>query len=204
MSGPAWRPVPPLAFGTNYVELSAGYTHVAWRRSDGAVGACGLVSNREDIVPPLAPGTSYLRLGGTCAIVGPESTYVAFAPGCAGSHPPARLVPRDTPFVGHRLEVEVFHLPANIALMTMGWQQLASPVSLAAVGMPGCFQQISVDAAAAIVGQANSAVWNLPIPDLPDLVGITFYNQALVLDPAAPNALGAVVSDAAKAVVGRL
>jgi alpha-tubulin suppressor-like RCC1 family protein len=204
MSGPTWRPVPPLPFGTNYVDLSAGIDYVAWRRSDGAVGACGRVSYREDIVPPLAPGTSYLRLGGRCAIVGPESTYVSFAPGCAGSHPPARLVPRDTPFVGHRLEVEVFHLPANIALMTMGWQQLASPVSLAAVGMPGCFQQISVDAAAAIVGQANSAVWNLPIPDLPDLVGVTFYNQALVLDPAAPNALGAVVSDAAKAVVGRL
>jgi len=34
------------------------------------------------------------------------------------------------------------------------------------------------------------------------LVGVRFYQQALVLDPAAGNAFGAVMSDATAAVVG--
>ena len=40
------------------------------------------------------------------------------------------------------------------------------------------------------------------IPDDPGLVGITFHQQAFVLDPSG-NALGAVMSDATTAVVGR-
>jgi hypothetical protein len=45
-------------------------------------------------------------------------------------------------------------------------------------------------------------VWTLPIPDSPSLVGVLFYNQALVLDINAGNPFGAVVSDAMEGVVG--
>ncbi|HEX5095889.1 MAG TPA: hypothetical protein VFX21_07750 [Acidimicrobiia bacterium] len=47
----------------------------------------------------------------------------------------------------------------------------------------------------------TQAVWELPIPEVAVLVGVHFYNQALVLDPGA-NPFGAVVSDAAEGVVG--
>ncbi len=65
----------------------------------------------------------------------------------------------------------------------------------------GCTWQVALDATGPIVGNGGQAVWELPIPDLPSLVGLVFYNQALVLDPAA-NTLGAVVSDVAMGVVG--
>jgi hypothetical protein len=68
--------------------------------------------------------------------------------------------------------------------------------------MPGCAFHTSVDATAVLVGQQHQAQWTLPIPDLPSLVGLRFYQQALVLDPAAGNGFGAVVSDAAEGVVG--
>ena len=69
-------------------------------------------------------------------------------------------------------------------------------------GMPGCTTHTSVDNVTLLVGTANTAVSTLPIPDVAGLVGIHFFQQALVLDPAAGPALGAVMSDAAAAVVG--
>lgn len=41
-----------------------------------------------------------------------------------------------------------------------------------------------------------------PIPFQQSLLGARFYNQVFVFDPAAGNAMGAVVSDAAEGVVG--
>ena len=120
------------------------------------------------------------------------------------SRPATRLVPRDTPFVGKTLKVTLFDLPANVGLMTMGWQALPAPVSLAALGMPGCYQYATLDGTALLVGQNNTTEWSLPIPNAQSLVGLHFFNQALVLDPAAGNGFGAVVSDAAEGVVGVL
>jgi hypothetical protein len=114
------------------------------------------------------------------------------------------LVPQDTPFVGTELQVLVRNLPLDICLMTMGWQSYPAPLSLGALGMPGCSQHAALDGAALLIGQSGVAVWRLPIPDQAALVGVRFYNQALVLDPAVGNGFGAVVSDAAVAVVGRL
>jgi hypothetical protein len=37
---------------------------------------------------------------------------------------------------------------------------------------------------------------------MPGLLGIKFYNQAIVLDPAANNPLGAVVGEAMEGVLG--
>ena len=53
-----------------------------------------------------------------------------------------------------------------------------------------------------MLGSGGNAAWELPIPNQIGLVGLHFYNQALVFDPGT-NALGAVISDAAEAVVGR-
>jgi len=203
-----WSPVPPLPFGVVYVEVSGRATHFVLRRSDGQVTMCGNVGDNYEFVsfvPPLAPGTSYVQVSSYADVslgrVGPTTTYVSFAQGCAGSRPPTRLVPRETPRIGRNLQVTLFDLPANVALLAMGFQR-TSPLSLASLGMPGCDLHISVDATAGLSGQQNQAQWSLPIPDLPSLVGLRFYNQALVLDPNAGNGLGAVLSDAAEGVIG--
>ena len=39
-------------------------------------------------------------------------------------------------------------------------------------------------------------------PDQPSVVGVRFYNQAIVLDVGAGNPFGAVMSDAREGVVG--
>ncbi len=67
---------------------------------------------------------------------------------------------------------------------------------------PGRDLHVNPAAYALLVGQDQQAVWNLPIPDDPQFVGVHFFGQALVLDPAAGNGFGAVVSDAAEGVIG--
>lgn len=203
-TGAGKRPLPTLPWGVYYVEVDGGYRHLSLRRSDGRVEVCGLVYLTLNAVPALDPGTSYVQISSGYDIaggrVGAQSTYVGVVPGCAGSRPPARLVPRDTPKIGRTLEVTLFDLPASVAVMVMGFTRTA-PQSLAGLGMPGCEAHVSLDGMAALVGQNHQAKWLLPIPDQPSLLGLTFYNQALVFDPQA-NAFGAVVSDTAEARVG--
>jgi len=198
------RALPVLPFGVYYVEVDGGYTHFSLRRSDGRVEVCGRVVLTLNAVPALDPGTSYTQISSGYDIAGgrvaAQSTYVGIVPGCAGTRPATRLVPRDTPKIGRTLEVTLFDLPTSTAVMVMGFTQ-TTPQPLASLGMPGCAAHISIDAAMGLAGTGNQAKWLLPIPDQPLLLGVTFYNQALVLDPQA-NAFGAVVSDAAEGVVG--
>jgi hypothetical protein len=136
---------PPLPFGVSYVEAAGGTLQFALRRSDGEVVMCGNVGGLSfgwlSVVPALELGTSYLQVtaGGenTAARVGPTRTYVSFAPGCSGSRPATRLIPRDTPSVGGTHEVRLFDLPANIALLAMGFRR-TTPLALGVLGMPGC------------------------------------------------------------------
>ncbi|MBX3464331.1 MAG: hypothetical protein KF830_14260 [Planctomycetes bacterium] len=206
-SHPQWRPIPSLPFGVCYVGIAGSQEHMTLRRSDGQLEVCGLVLEHEEAVPPLAPDTSYVEIDGgagatVAARIGPTCTYVSFAPGCAGSRPSSRLIPRDTPHLGRTLQVTLFDLPQDIAVLAFGWQRLPAPMDLGVAGMPGCSLHVSLDALVPIVGQNGQAKWHLPIPSHPIWVGTRFYNQALVLDPAAGNAFGAVVGDATEAVIG--
>jgi hypothetical protein len=205
--GAPWLAPTPLPFGVYYTQVECGDHAAILRRSDGQVVPCGQIRYRpwHTTVPPLEPGTSYVQVsaswGSFGARVGPTNTYVGFAPGCAGSRPRTRLVPRETPRIGQTMQLTLFDLPVDIALLAMGFQS-ASPIDLASLGMPGCSWNIQIGATGVLVGQTNQAVWQLPIPDAPGLVGLQFYNQALVLDPAAGNGFGAVVSDAAVGIIG--
>jgi hypothetical protein len=199
-------PVPPLPPGVVYVDIANGYWHSVGRRSDGQVVAWTNSGDTGPLrVPPLAPGESYVQIDAcgneSSARVGPTRTYVSFADGCGGSRPPARLVPRDTPFVGGTQEVRIFDLPQHCAFMVFGWNRIM-PIALGPLGMPQCFQHISADAAVFVVGQDHFARYELPIPNMVGLLGLRFYNQAVVLDPPA-NPLGVVMSAAAEAVIGR-
>ena len=62
-------------------------------------------------------------------------------------------------------------------------------------------QQPAVDAMRVLAGTDHTARFELPIPYFTGLIGLEFYQQALVLDPGA-NPAGIVTSDAAHAVVG--
>jgi hypothetical protein len=206
-SSSGWRGLPTLPFGVYFVAADGGEELVALRRSDGRIEVCGQVDRLGNVVPDLDPGTSYVQASAgydwtVMGRVGAESTYLGIAHGCAGSRPTTKLVPQDTPKLGRTLGVILFDLPVDIAVMAMGFQQLPAPVSLAALGMPGCDVHISIDAMVLLSGQGNQAKFLLPIPDQATLLGLAFYNQALVFDPQAGNGFGAVASDAARGVVG--
>jgi alpha-tubulin suppressor-like RCC1 family protein len=197
--------LPPLPFGVVYVQVEGTGTSWLGRRSDGTVVTWSFYQSALQPVPELAPGESCVEVSVTyqdAAVmrVGPTRTYVAFAPGCAGSRPPARLVPRETPAIGQTLKVTLFDVPENLAILVWGWSRVP-PISLQPIGMPGCAQHISFDAAVALAGQNQQAQFNFAIPDVPSLVGLEFHNQALVFDSAA-NPAGLVLSDAATGFIG--
>jgi alpha-tubulin suppressor-like RCC1 family protein len=195
---------PPLPPGVVYVEVDGGYRSMALRRSDGLVDVRSSGSYREHLVPQIDPGQSFLQVSAQGLMVGgrigPTCTYVSFAPGCAGSMPAARLVPRDTPRIGKRHKVTVFDLPQNLAFMLFGWSRTL-PQPLSVYGMPGCNAHVSPDIGTFLLGQSNQAAFEMSIPNDVRLIGLQFYNQAVVFDPGA-NALGAVMSAAAEGVIG--
>lgn len=199
-------PVPALPFGVSYVQADCGYNHIALRRSDGEIVVCGSVQFSENVIPVLDPGTSYMQVGAnetqTIGRVGPTCTYVTFATGCAGSLAPARLIPRDTPRIGKTHQVTVFDMPHGLGIQILGFQPVLPSLPLALVGMPGCGLSVTIDMTFPLVGSGNQAVWSLAIPDDPQLVGLPFHNQVLVLDANAPNTFGAVMSNAAQGVIG--
>lgn len=206
------RTPPPLPPGVSYVAVAAGYQHALARRSDGQLVAWGCVPSigTECDVPTLVAGTSYLSAEGgnarTVATVGPESTYVTFANGCAGSRRATRLIPRDTPQIGKTLDLHLLDLPRDLAFVLFGFSDasvggIPLPISLAPIGMPGCAARVSPDHVVLVGGSNGSATLPIPIPHSVGLRGLRFFNQAFVVDPPA-NALGAVASDAAVARIG--
>ncbi|MCA8950433.1 MAG: hypothetical protein KDE27_13085 [Planctomycetes bacterium] len=199
-------PLPPLPRGVVYVEIDSAEDDLVARRSDGEVvgASSGFNGGYTGAVPPLFPGESYVEIDGgyllAAARVGPTRSYVTFGSGCAGSLPAARLVPSDTPYIGGHLDVHIFDLPQDTAIVAFGWNRVP-PTPLATFGMPGCNRHVSLDAALLIAGADGVAEWPLAIPNVAGLVGQRFHNQAIVFDPNV-NAAGAVVSDAAEAVIG--
>jgi alpha-tubulin suppressor-like RCC1 family protein len=206
LTSPQWRNPGPLPFGVYYVEADGGDRHVVLRRSDGLVEVAGHVYHTLNAAPLPDPGTSYVQVSGgyemSIGRIGAESTYVGIAPGCAGSRPASRLVPRDTPKIGRPLVVTLFDLPHDLAMLVMSFQQLTPPVSLASLGMPGCHMHLGLDASVLLSGQNQQATWSLQVPDQLSLLGLVFYHQALVFDLQAGNSFGAVVSDTMRGVVG--
>ncbi|MBX3462145.1 MAG: hypothetical protein KF830_03165 [Planctomycetes bacterium] len=200
-----WTPIPPLPPGVTYVEVEGDHSHFVLRRSDGEVVVCGVIQHDQNLVPPLDPGTSYVEISAhndtSAARIGPTSTFVSYGPGCAGSQPSSRLVPDDTPRLGRTLQVRLFDLPVDLAILAFGWQRIP-PFDLGLVGMPGCALHLEPAAFVPLVGQGQQAVWEVPIPDDVQFLGARFHGQPLVLDPAAPNGFGAVVGDAAEGVIG--
>ncbi len=142
------------------------------------------------------------------ARVGPEQSYVTFGSGCAGSLGVTRLIPISMPRLGQTLTVNLDNLPLDQAIMILGFSNTTSvlgslPLNLDLFGMPGCAARVSPDLSWPLFGADGWAAHTLIIPNLPELLGSRFYQQALVPDPNADNPANFVISDATAAVVGR-
>ena len=74
-------------------------------------------------------------------------------------------------------------------------------LDLTVLGMTNCTLYTSVEVAIPLLNVGGSAAWTIPVPPSWTLVGASFLQQGLVLDPNA-NPAGIVFSNAAVGVVG--
>jgi hypothetical protein len=133
--------------------------------------------------------------------------YALFGNGCAGSAGVPTNTAAAPPRIGQTMVANVGNLPPPAVLLFMvGLSRTTSPfgalpLSLAALGAPGCTGYVSPDSIQFLLGSGGAAAFSLAIPGSQSWLGYQFFTQALVLDPGR-NALGAVVSDAAAATIG--
>jgi hypothetical protein len=105
------------------------------------------------------------------------------------------------------MSVALDHLPQNLAILLVGLSNTMSsygplPLELTGFGMPGCFGYVDPDVSLAVSGAGSAATYNCVIPNDAALLGLRCHHQAVVIDSMSGNALGAVMSDAATAVLG--
>jgi hypothetical protein len=198
--------VPALPPGLTHVV--AGAFHTVARRN-GNVVAWGYNWAGQCNVPALQPGLTFVPTAGfhhTLAII-QAGDYTTFGPGCSGSAGVTRLEATTLPRVGATMTVRVEPLPISVAVMISGlsnvsWTSGPLPLNLSALGLANCWLRVSLDANDAVIGSSGSATYSLAIPASAALAGFILHQQAVVLDPAASNPSGLVMSDAATAVVG--
>ncbi len=133
------------------------------------------------------------------------ATFVPYGAGCAGA---AGVVPSlagqggSVPTLGTTFVAAVTPVaPAAAAVLAVGWSArrwgaVSLPLDLGGIGLTGCSLQASAEVLATMAPGAGSASVSWALPNLPALRGAVFFMQALVLDPAAPNGLGAVSNGA--------
>ena len=129
---------------------------------------------------------------------------VPYGTGCAGTAGTPELgnVSHSLPWLGDTVHHLASGIPAGEpgAVFVSSFTQL-SPMSLAAIGMPGCDLLLSLDVAEFELAVAGVAEWTLAIPNTLALAGVPFYQQAFVLDGPA-NTLGLTASNGIEVTPG--
>lgn len=138
----------------------------------------------------------------------PTASYTTFGSGCAGSNGVPALQPQNVPALGSAFRLDVVNLPAGggVAVLVLGlsnssWNSLPLPLDLTIIGLPGCTALCSVDFTTLLFHASGLATWTLPVPNLPTLGGMQFFNQAVSLDAAAPRPVGAALSNGGHGVI---
>jgi hypothetical protein len=136
------------------------------------------------------------------------STFGEWCAGTSGS-PGMAAAPGQRPWVGSLFRVALSSLPdraLNVTIALLGFSNsvdgpISLPRDLTPLGLYHCTQYVSIDFHQALVINGRSALWNLQVPNDPDLNGLTFYLQGLVSDFGA-NAAGFIATNAVEATIG--
>jgi hypothetical protein len=134
--------------------------------------------------------------------------FQPFGFGCPGSAGVPALVAGAPATLGSITGASITNVPSTspFALMAVGlsrtqWSFGSLPMLLDAFGMPGCRTYTSADLLTAVPAVSGTATWSFGVPLQPNLVGVAFYLQGVVLDPGL-NALGLSTTNAAVLVLG--
>jgi len=144
-------------------------------------------------------------LGDTWECAAPASFQIT-GPGCPGSNgtPTLNPVPPSLPRVGQSFVVRLAHLynqTATVVVACLGGPQVP-PLNLTPFGMPSCLLHVVPYQNTFLFAYSGQVDWTIPVPPAPFLVGQTAHLQAFVVDPAAGNPLGAVVTNGGAATIG--
>ncbi len=135
------------------------------------------------------------------------ATWTEFGTGCAGTLGVPALSSSDLPRLGQPFDSSVQNVPAAAnAFGVLGFSDtdfggLGLPVDLGAIGMTGCTLYTSIETSTQLTQAASVATWTLLIPNDAGLLGLRFYQQAILADPGA-NPLGATASNAGSGTIG--
>lgn len=146
----------------------------------------------------------------TPAVTSQQASWAPLGAGCPGSVGVPVLTPMQNslPFVGETFWSELSNLPINgigvglSGLSNTSWIGLSLPVGLGdLLAMPGCLLYTDVRQTRTLLISGGRVSWPLALPDMPSLHGVNFFQQAFIVDPGAPNLLGAVMSNASSSVI---
>lgn len=136
--------------------------------------------------------------------------YDIHGAGCPGPLGVPTLSPSQPwtlPWLGDSLSVRLDGLPVAIVVMSTGFSDqafgaTALPLDLTAFGMPGCMLRAAPEVNVLVAGSGSAATYTLAVPQAlqPQLLGLQFFQQALVPTPGS-NAIG-VTSNSMRGVVG--
>jgi hypothetical protein len=135
-----------------------------------------------------------------------QATFTPFGNGCDGGRGAPVLGARDggVPHLGRSLVVDVGNA-GPFAVVAVGTSATvhngrALPLDLTPAGFPGCQLLVGFDDVLSATTSHGVASTRIDVPVRRDLLGVTFFVQALVLDPAA--AVQGAWSNAARATIG--
>ncbi|HLQ38716.1 MAG TPA: hypothetical protein VK348_12985 [Planctomycetota bacterium] len=163
----------------------------------------------------LGPGTTGNQILSLAEVevirYGMPPVYAPYGTGCAGSAgtPTLQALSPSQPAIGTTFTLRIGNVPSvpGFAFLVFGlsatrWNGNLLPFDLAVFGAPGCLLVASADGAMLLAQSGGNADLALAMPNERLLLGAVLYHQALALDAAAGNALGATVSNGARLVIG--
>lgn len=202
-----------LAFGTfgicmEHIGASPTYTNLGapLTVSNPDLSITAGLSQGDPVFDPaaatFAPRVANIALHYSTSAATGAAGYGYVGSGCAGTLGVPTNISTTQPVLGGQATIVVDNLPFDIAVMALGTVRNAPPVDLAIIGMPGCSLHHNAVVLNTLIGAANSATLNFPVPNNGVLIGMQIYTQAASLDLGV-NALGFALSDAAVMLVGQ-
>lgn len=136
------------------------------------------------------------------------ANYAPFGVGCAGSLgvPVLAAAAGSLPLPGTTFTATITGAPNGLALLATGFSNTLSgsaplPASLTNLGMPGCDLLVELLLLDVVAATGTTLAWSLPLPPGGALLGLRFYQQGFVVDPAA-NTFGLAASNGAAGTIG--